>query len=117
MSYVSGFVAAVPTANRSAYVEHAAIALEFFKEHGALSVMEAWGVDVPDGETTSFPMAVRAREDETVVLSWIVWPSREVADRAMRGMGDDPRFAGDGKPMPFDGRRLIWGGFEPVLEG
>ena len=102
MTYVNGFVAAVPTANREAFVEHAAVAAGFFKEHGALSVMECWGTDVPDGETTSFPMAVKCRKGETVVLSWVVWPSKEASDAAMEAMADDPRTSEAANPMPFD---------------
>ena len=116
MSYVMGFVAAVPTANRQAYIDHAAKAAEVFKENGALSVAECWGADVPDGETTSFPMAVKCGPDETVVFSWIVWPSKEVSDRAMEAIASDPRMSEEANPMPFDAGRLIYGGFETVLE-
>ena len=83
MTYVNGFVAAVPTANKQRFIEHARLAAEVFKEHGALQVMECWGEDVPEGETTSFPMAVRRGDDETVVFSWIVWPSKAASDAAM----------------------------------
>ena len=116
MTYVMGFVAAVPTANREAFIDHAAKAAEVFKEKGALQVMECWGADVPDGETTSFPIAVRCRDDETVVFSWIVWPSKDVADAAMEAIMTDPRMSEEHNPMPFDAKRLIHGGFEPVLE-
>jgi uncharacterized protein YbaA (DUF1428 family) len=83
MTYVDGFVAAVPTANREAYRKHAEAAAIVFKEQGALKFVECWGDDVPDGEITSFPMAVKRKDDETVVFSWIIWPSREVRDAAM----------------------------------
>ena len=116
MTYVNGFVAAVPSANRQAFIDHAAKAAEVFNENGALSVVECWGVDVPDGQSTSFPMAVRCREDETVVFSWIVWPSKDVSDAAMKAIMSDPRMSEECNPMPFDGERLIHGGFEPVLE-
>ena len=116
MTYVNGFVAAVPTARKAEFIEHARIAAEVFKEHGALQVMECWGADVPDGETTSFPMAVKCADDETVAFSWIVWPSREAADAAMAAMTDDPRMSEASNPMPFDGKRMIYGGFEPVME-
>ena len=116
MAYVNGFVAAVPTANKDRFIEHARKAAEVFKEHGALQVMECWGEDVPDGETTSFPMAVKRTDDETVVFSWIVWPSKAAADAAMEAMMDDPRMSEETNPMPFDGKRMIYGGFEPVLE-
>ena len=116
MSYVDGFVAAVPTANREAFRVHALRAADFLKENGALQVVECWGDDVPDGETTSFPMAVKRRPDETGVFSWIVWPSRAVRDEAHAKMMADPRLAEDLNPMPFDGKRVIYGGFEPIME-
>lgn len=80
MSYVDGFVAAVPTANKEEFRQHAEGAAVVFKEHGALKVVECWGDDVPEGEVTSFPMAVKCNSDETVVFSWILWPSREVRE-------------------------------------
>lgn len=115
MSYVDGFVAAVPTANRDAYLRHAREAAAVFRENGALQVVECWGDDVPDGKLTSFPMAVKLAEGETVVFSWIVWPSRAVRDAAMPRLMQDPRLQPDTNPMPFDGKRLIFGGFEQIL--
>jgi uncharacterized protein YbaA (DUF1428 family) len=116
MSYVDGFVAAVPTANREAFRKHAADAAVAFKEHGALHVVECWGDDVPDGKVTSFPMAVKKKEDETVVFSWIVWPSRKVRDEGMKKIMADPRMQPEANPMPFDGKRMIYGGFEVLVE-
>ena len=116
MSYVDGFVAAVPTANREAYRLHAELAAKMFKEHGALSVVECWGDDVPEGKLTSFPLAVQRKEDETVVFSWITWPSRAVRDDGWKKVMADPRMQPDTNPMPFDGKRLIYGGFEILLE-
>ncbi len=116
MSYVSGFVAAVPTANREKFVEHCRVSAEVFKELGALEVVECWGVNVPEGEVTSFPMAVKAKEDETVVFSWIVWPSEEIWQTGMQKMMEDPRMDPANNPMPFDGNRIIFGGFEKVFE-
>ena len=116
MSYVDGFVAAVPTANNDAFIKHAEVAAEVFKEHGALKVVECWGDDVPDGEVTSFPMAVKRENDETVVFSWIVWPSRDVRNEAMKKVMEDPRLHPDTYPMPFDGKRVIYGGFQTILE-
>jgi uncharacterized protein YbaA (DUF1428 family) len=116
MSYVDGFVAAVPTANREAFRKHAADAAIVFKECGALSVVECWGDDVPDGKVTSFPMAVKKKEDETVVFSWIVWPSRQARDEGMKKMMADPRMQPEANPMPFDGKRMIFGGFEVIVE-
>ncbi|MDN3556822.1 DUF1428 domain-containing protein [Halomonas maura] len=116
MSYVDGFVAAVPTANRQAFIEHARQAAVVFKEYGALKVVECWGDDVPEGEVTSFPMAVQCGPDETVVFSWLVWPSREVRNQAMPRLMEDPRLSPEVNPMPFDGKRLIYGGFETVVD-
>jgi len=115
MSYVDGFVAAVPTANRDTYRQHAEAAVPVFKEHGALTVVECWGDDVPDGKLTSFPMAVKCKPDETVVFSWIVWPSRQVRDAGMKKVMADPRLQPDTNPMPFDATRLIYGGFEVIV--
>lgn len=116
MNYVVGFVAAVPIANRDAYKKHAEAAAIVFKDHGALHVVECWGDDVPDGKVTSFPMVVKRKEDETVVFSWITWPSRQARDEGMKKVMDDPRLQPDKNPMPFDGKRLIYGGFEVLLE-
>lgn len=116
MTYVDGFVAAVPTAHRERYRQHADTAAVVFKEHGALSVVECWGDDVPDGTLTSFPMAVKSRDDETVVFSWITWPSRAVRDDGMKKAMADPRLQPDENPMPFDGKRMIYGGFEVIVD-
>jgi uncharacterized protein YbaA (DUF1428 family) len=116
MSYVDGFVAAVPSANREKYRKHAEKAAAVFKEHGALTVVECWGDDVPEGKVTSFPMAVKREADETVVFSWITWPSRQVRDDAWKKVMADPRLQPDTNPMPFDGKRLIYGGFEPIVD-
>ncbi|TDN63264.1 DUF1428 domain-containing protein [Paraburkholderia sp. BL10I2N1] len=116
MTYVDGFVAAVPTANREAYRTHAGLAAAVFKEHGALSVVECWGDDVPEGKLTSFPMAVKRQDDEAVVFSWVVWPSRQARDEGMKAVMADPRIQPDKNPMPFDGKRLIYGGFEVIVE-
>lgn len=116
MTYVDGFVAAVPTANRETYIQHARDAAVVFKEHGALSMVECWGDDVPEGKVTSFPMAVKCQPDESVIFSWITWPTREVRDRGMAKVMEDPRLQPEVNPMPFDGKRLIYGGFEVVVD-
>ena len=116
MSYIDGFVAPVPTANRDKYFEHARSMAQVFKDHGALKTVECWGDDVPDGEITSFPKAVQCKDDETVVFAWIVWPSREARDEGMKKAMDDQRLHPDVNPMPFDGMRLIFGGFEVVVD-
>jgi uncharacterized protein YbaA (DUF1428 family) len=116
MSYIDGFVAAVPTANREAYRKHAEAGALVFKEHGALKVVECWGDDVPEGKLTSFPLAVKRGPEETVVFSWIVWPSRPARDAGMAKVMADPRLQPDVNPMPFDGKRLIYGGFEVLVD-
>lgn len=118
MSYYAGFVAAVPTANREAFIAHAREAWErFFEPLGALAQVETWGDDVPEGDVTSFRMAVKAEADETVVFSWIEWPDKATHDAANAKMMAPEFEAGmkDMAPMPFDGKRLIFGGFEPVV--
>jgi uncharacterized protein YbaA (DUF1428 family) len=115
MNYVDGFVVAVPTANREKYQRHAQAAAAVFKENGALQVVECWGDDVPEGKLTSFPMAVQRKDDETVVFSWITWPSRAVRDEGMKKSMGDPRLQSQANPMPFDGKRLIYGGFQVIV--
>lgn len=116
MSYVDGFVVAVPTANRDAYRKIAEAAAPVFKEYGALSFVECWGDDVPEGKRTSFPLAVQCKDDETVVFSWIVWPSRQARDEGNEKAMADPRFKHSMADMPFDTKRMIFGGFEVMLE-
>ncbi|MEO8016085.1 MAG: DUF1428 domain-containing protein [Polaromonas sp.] len=115
MTYIDGFVAAVPTANRETYRKHAEAAALVFKEHGALTYVEGWGDDVPEGKLTSFSMAVKRQDDETVIFSWITWPSRQVRDEGMKKVMADPRLQPENNPMPFDGKRLIYGGFEMLV--
>jgi uncharacterized protein YbaA (DUF1428 family) len=114
MQYIDGFVAAVPTDNREKYLRHAKEAAEVFKQNGATRVVECWGDDVPTGKTTSFPQAVKLEPNETVAFSWIAWPSREVRDAGMKKAMDDPRMKNT--DMPFDGKRMIYGGFEQILD-
>ncbi len=116
MSYVDGFVAAVENDNKEAYIKHAKIAAAVFKEYGALKVVECWGDEVPDGEVTSFPMAVKCKENETVVFSWVIWPDKKVREDGWQKMMEDPRMDPTNEPMPFDGKRLIYGGFQMMLE-
>jgi uncharacterized protein YbaA (DUF1428 family) len=116
MNYVDAFVAAVPSSNKTAYLKHAEDSAVIFKDHGALSVVECWGDDVPDGEVTSFPLAVQCKPDETVVFSWITWPSKEVRNDGMQKVMEDERMSDESNPMPFDGKRLIYGGFQIILE-
>ena len=116
MTYVDTFLAAVPISNKKSYLKHAEISAVIFKDHGALSVVECWGDDVPDGEITSFPMAVKCKPDEAVVFSWITWPSKEVREAGMQKVMEDGRMSDESNPMPFDGKRLIYGGFQMILE-
>jgi uncharacterized protein YbaA (DUF1428 family) len=114
MNYVDGFVLAVPTAKRDAYKRQAETAAGVFKENGALSVVECWGDDVPEGKLTSFTMAVKREQDEAVVFSWITWPSKAVRDEGMKRSMEDKRLSGT--PMVFDGKRMIYGGFQVIVE-
>ncbi|MEZ4458176.1 MAG: DUF1428 domain-containing protein [bacterium] len=114
MSYVDGFVAAVPKANREKYLEHASAVAAIFKDHGALQVVENWSDDVPQGKVTSFWLAVQAKDDENVVLSWVLWQSKEARDAGWAKVMEDPRMAT--QEMPLDGKRLIYGGFQTILE-
>lgn len=116
MNYVDGFVAAVPSANREAYLKHAQDAAAIFKQYGALRVVECWGDDVPEGKVTSFPIAVQRKDDETVVFAWITWPSRATRDEGWAAVMADPRMQPGTNPMPFDGKRMIYGGFETIME-
>ena len=117
MTYVSGYLLAVPTANKDAYLDLSRRVGPIFKKYGALRVVENWGVDVPDGKVTSFPMATKIKEDETVVFSWMEWPSKEVADKGLKAAMEDPALAGDDPAnMPFDGMRMMWGGFETIYD-
>ena len=107
MTYVDGFVAAVPTANKQKFIDHAKKGDSVFVEAGAIRVLECWGDDVPDGSVTDFRRAVKAEDDETVVFSWIEWPDKATRDEAMQKVMDDPRMQPDENPMPFDGKRLV----------
>lgn len=117
MKYVDGYVIAVPQKNKEAYIKLAKESAVVFKDHGALSVVECWADDVPEGETTSFGMAVKRKEGESVVFAWITWPSREARDVGNKNAMEDPRFA-DWNPesMPFDGKRMIYGGFKAFVD-
>jgi uncharacterized protein YbaA (DUF1428 family) len=114
--YVDGYVIPVLKTNREAYREVARIAAPVFKEYGALKVVETWGDDVPKGKTTDFFMAVKCEADENVVFSWIIWPDKATRDAGMAKAMADPRMDMDPASMPFDGKRMIFGGFEVLLE-
>ncbi len=114
MSYVDGFLAAVPKANKQKFIEHSKVFTEIIIENGALSVVDCWEDDVPEGKLTSMPLAVQKKEDEAIVFSWITWPSKDVRDKGMEKLMKDPRASEEANPMPFDGKRLIYGGFNVV---
>ena len=114
MSYIDGVIAAVPTAKKDAYLAHARAAAAIFKEYGALNCVETWGDDIPDGKVTDFRRAVQATADETIVFSWITWPDKAARDAGWAKTMQDERMTK--LEMPFDGKRMIFGGFEVVLE-
>jgi len=114
MSYIDGFVIAIPNANRQQFIDYAGKFDTIFLEFGALRVMECWGDDVPEGKVTDFRRAVQAKEDESVVFSWIEWPDKATRDTGMEKVMNDPRMDA-AKEMPFDGKRMIFGGFVPVV--
>ena len=116
MAYVDGFVLAVPADKKEIYRKHAAEAAPLFKEFGATRMVECWGDDVPDGTLTDFRRAVQAKDDEVVVFSWIEYPSKDVRDAANEKIMTDPRMKAMGEQMPFDGKRMIFGGFAPILD-
>jgi uncharacterized protein YbaA (DUF1428 family) len=115
MAYVDGFVLAVPTANKQKFIDHAREFDALFLEYGALRCLECWGDDVPPGKQTDFFRAVQATPDESIVFSWVEWPDKDTRDAAMKKMEADPRMSLENNPMPFDGKRMIWGGFQPVV--
>ncbi|GGE27925.1 Uncharacterized conserved protein YbaA, DUF1428 family [Gemmobacter megaterium] len=114
MSFVDGFVAAVPAANKQAYIDHARATWPLFQKYGAVAMRECWGEDVPDGKVTSFPMAVKAEPGEVVVFSWIEWPDKATRDACWAASETDPGFQNMGE-MPFDGKRMIYGGFSSMV--
>ena len=114
MRYIDGSVAAVPAGNRDAYLQHAKAMAAVLQEHGALRVVDAWGDDVPEGKLTSFTMAVKREDGEVVAFGWIEWPSRAVRDAGWEKAMQDPRMSG--APMLFDGKRMIYGGFETLSD-
>ena len=116
MTYVEGFIVAVPMINKEEYRRHAAAAAPLFHEFGATRHLEAWASDVPDGKVTDFRKAVQAKEDESVVFSWFEYPSKEARDAANQKMMSDPRMEEMGASMPFDGKRMIFGGFAAMLD-
>lgn len=119
MSYIDGFVIAVPTADKQKFIDHANIGDGMFMELGATRILECWADDVPTGKLTDFRRAVQATDDEAVVFSWIEWPDKATRDAAMARIMDpanaNPRMDPAKNPIPFDGKRIIFGGFVPVV--
>lgn len=116
MAYIDGFLLAVPQANKESYLALANMAAQVFKEHGALHVVECWEDDVPEGKHTSFPMAVKREPGEAIVFSWIWWPDKATRDRGNKTAMEDPRMQAYPKPMPFDSKRMIFGGFDLLVD-
>jgi len=114
MAYLDGFVAAAPAGKKDAYLATAKTFAEIMKSHGALEVVDAWGDDVPEGKLTSFPWAVKAEPGEMVTFGYVVWPSKAARDAGQKKAFDDPRM--QNMDMPFDGKRMIFGGFQVMLE-
>ena len=115
MSYVDGFILAVPTSKLADYKKLARKHGAVWREHGALEYVECIGDDVPHGKWTSFPRAVKAKDSETVIFSWIVYRSRKHRDAVLKSAMADPRMKMDMSKMPFDGKRMIYGGFKTFL--
>lgn len=113
--YVDGYLMAVPTANKDVYRAHATQTAAIFKELGALAVVECWGDEVPDGKLNSMNTAVLRKEDETVVFSWVLWPDKATRDAGNQKAFEDPRMSPETNPMPLDGSRLIYGGFDVIV--
>ena len=116
MSYIEGFILAVPQQNKEAYRQHAESAVPFFKECGATRMVETWADDVPDGKVTDFRRAVKAKPDEAVLFSWLEYPDRAARDAAVKKLMTDPRMKEMGANMPFDTQRMIWGGFKSISD-
>ncbi|HVQ08847.1 MAG TPA: DUF1428 domain-containing protein [Allosphingosinicella sp.] len=114
--YVDGFVVPVPEGNREAYRAMAAKAAPVFQEYGATRVVEAWGDDVPDGKVTDYKRATKAEQGENVVYSFIEWPSKEARNAGWEKVMADERMKPDHDNMPFDGKRMFWGGFSPIVD-
>jgi len=116
MTYVSGAIIPVKTAKKAAYATAAEKVSALFKKHGALEAIDCWGEEVPDGKVTSFPMAVKLEAGETVVFSWITWPSKEAYETGMAAATQDPLMAEmDPSITGMDPQRMIFGGFEPLF--
>jgi len=113
--YVQGFLLAVPEDKKDAYLDMAEKGAKFFKEYGVTEIVEAWEDDVLDGKVTDFRRATKAKPGEKIVFSWMIWPDKETCDAAAKKMESDPDLADHLGEMPFDGMRMMWGGFSPII--
>ena len=116
MGYADGYILPVPDGNKDAYRTLANKASQVFRDHGATRVVEAWGDDVPAGKVTDYARAAHAKDGETVVYSWVEWPSKDARTKGWEKVMADERMKPDGGDMPFDGARMIYGGFAPIVE-
>jgi uncharacterized protein YbaA (DUF1428 family) len=116
MTYIEGFIVAVPVANKEAYVDHATNFAPLIRELGATRLVESWSDDIPEGKVTDFRKSVQAKDDEAVVFSWFEYPDRAARDAANEKLMRDPRMKAMGATMPFDGKRLIYGGFDTIVD-
>src|SRR3954464_7956663 len=116
MTYIEGFIVAVPIANKEAYLDHARGFAPLIREFGATRMVESWSDDVPEGKVTDFRKSVQAKDDEAVVFSWFEYPDRAARDAANAKMMSDPRMKEMGATMPFDGKRMIYGGFDMIVD-
>jgi PhnB protein len=116
MNYIDGVVIAVPAMKQTEFLDHATRSAQVFKEHGATRVVEGWADDVTHGKLTDFYRAVKATDEETVVFSWIEWPDKATRDAAWQAIMKDPRLLAENNPMPFDGKRMIFGGFQAISD-
>ncbi len=114
MAYIDGFIIAVPQDNKQVYIDHARATHALFKEQGALRIVDTWGDDVPDGKVTDFKRAVQATEGEAIVFSWIEWPDKATRDAGLAALMNDERM--NAIAMPFDGKRMIYGGFTNLVD-
>lgn len=115
MGYVEGFLLAIPESNKSKYLKMAEEVAQIFKKHGALRVVECWGQDIPDGKLTDFKRSVKLESGENVVFSWVMWPDKKTRDEGSKKVHDDV-VKMEQKEMPFDGKRMVWGGFEILYD-
>jgi uncharacterized protein YbaA (DUF1428 family) len=116
MGYTDGYLIACPNDKREAYIDVATKASALFRQHGATRVVEAWGDDVPDGKVTDYRSAVKAKDNENVLFSWVEWPSKQAREEGWKKVMADDQMKKAVDPMPFDGQRMIYGGFEPILD-